>query len=171
MQSSERNSLFRGLAVVAVAALLLPGCNESSPTEPKTATPTPVPTPIFWDNTVHLIAKTTGPDNCLGEGGNVGQVFQTTFALVRTGNVVTFIPPDPVDDYTYSGTVDGANFTATSGTVDAKFLPCGHGRFVPTLSGRFSEDGSHLTATEVLSSTFDSGQVWAYTYTWSASRR
>ena len=35
MRSSKKNMLLRGLAVIAVAASLLVGCNNSSPTEPK----------------------------------------------------------------------------------------------------------------------------------------
>ena len=45
MRSSMNNALLRGLAVVAIAAPFLAGCNES-PTEPKVvavATPTPLP--------------------------------------------------------------------------------------------------------------------------------
>ena len=35
MRSSKKQVLFRGLAVMALATLLLVGCNDSSPTEPK----------------------------------------------------------------------------------------------------------------------------------------
>jgi hypothetical protein len=46
MRSSKKNLPFRCLAALAVAALLLVGCNDSSPTEPKLgAAPTPAPTP------------------------------------------------------------------------------------------------------------------------------
>ena len=46
MRLSRKNSIFRALATMAVAAPLLVGCNESSPTEPKLAAgPTPATTP------------------------------------------------------------------------------------------------------------------------------
>lgn len=168
MRSPRKNVLFPGLAAVA-AALILASCDDSaSPTAPKVvATPNPS---SFWNNTVQEIARTTGPGNCLGGSGD-GQVSQTSFELRRTGDSVVFVPPDPIDFPTYTGTVNGANFTATSPADDGgSFPPCGHNRFTGSLSGRFSEDGNRLTATEVWSYTFDSGTVWTITISWSASR-
>ena len=43
MRPSMKNVLLRGLAVMAVAAPLLFGCNNSSPTEPKLVAATPTP--------------------------------------------------------------------------------------------------------------------------------
>ena len=80
MRSSKKDVLLRGLAAIAVAASLLVGCNDSSPTEPKVvAAPTPAP-PVasIWNNTAQVIARTTGPGNCLGGsgGGTVEQAFR-----------------------------------------------------------------------------------------------
>lgn len=174
MQPSKKLTLFRGPAAMAVAVLLLAGCKDSPLTAPKlVATPTP---PDIWNNTVEGIAVTTGPDNCFGSdgGGFVGQVHQTTFELRRTGDSVVFVPlgPDALNDApTYTGTVNGTNFTAASPAWETTFQPCGHFRYTGSLSGRFSEDRTHLTATEVWTYTFDSGQVWTMTFSWSASRR
>jgi hypothetical protein len=49
MRSPMKTTLLRGLAVMVLAAPLLVGCNDSSPTEPKSAgaaTPAPTPTPL-----------------------------------------------------------------------------------------------------------------------------
>ena len=170
MRSFQKNSISRGLAVMAVAASLLVGCNDSSPTEPKVvAAPTPAPPVVsIWDNTVQRI---TAYDNCLGGngGGTVGQAFQTQFELRKTGDSVVFYPTY-IEYSAYTGTVNGGNFIATSPAEDGGLSPCGHNRLTGSLSGRFSEDGNHLTATEVMSYTFDSGQVSTITYSWSASR-
>ena len=82
-------------------------------------------------------------------------VFQTAFELQRSGNTVSFVFPDPIDWESYSATVNGSNFTATNPTVE---------------SGSFSEDGNHLTASEVWTLTLDSGEAVTTTFRWTANR-
>jgi hypothetical protein len=50
MDSSKERALFRGPAVLVAIALLLLGCNNSSPTEPKlaAASPAATPAPFVW---------------------------------------------------------------------------------------------------------------------------
>jgi streptogramin lyase len=120
-----------------------------------------------WNLTVQVIAA-NGPGICLYRP-SMGMVFHTTFELRRSGNSVSFVFEDPIDWESYTATVNGANFTATSPTVDSGGGMCVHYKQTSSLSGSFSADGNHLTATEVWSLTLDSGEVVTTTFRWSAS--
>jgi hypothetical protein len=165
-----KKQIFRSLAVLAIAAVLLAGCNDSSPTAPR-LNPTPPPAERnIWNLTVEVIGA-TGPDICFHRPiAFVGTVFHTTFTLLRNGNSVTFVPPDPIDSDTYTGTVNGANFTATSPSGRGGNEMCGYGSQGFSLSGSFSEDGNQLIATEVWLLTLGSGEAVTSTFRWSASR-
>jgi len=168
----------QGLSVVAAAVLLLAGCfKSSSPTEPKvtatptqtptaTATPTPSAAGTIWANTIQVVSS--NPNNCVSRP--VGEVGHTTFELQKNGSSIVVIPSDIFDFPTYRGTVSGTDFSATSPLDDLTLLPCGHGHFSSSLSGRLSTDGNHLTATEVWTYTFDSGTVATITFSWTANR-
>ncbi len=121
-----------------------------------------------WNLTVQVIAA-TGPGICLYRP-SVGEVFHTTFELRRSGNSVSFLFEDESAWESYTATVNGANFTATTPTVESGSGMCVHYRQMSSLSGSFSEDGNHLTATEVSLLTLDSGEVVTTTLRWSASR-
>jgi hypothetical protein len=160
------------LTALAVAAPLLVGCNDSSPTAPKLVTnPTPTPAPAGrnpWKLTDQVIAA-TGPGTCLYRP-SVGMSFSTTFELVKSGNSVRFAMEDPFDWESYTATVNGTNFTATNPAIDSGSGMCVHYRQTTSLSGSFSEDGNQLTATEIWSLTLDSGEVVMTTFRWTASR-
>jgi len=172
MRSSKRITLLRGLAVIAVAASLLVGCNNSSPTEPKAVAATPAPPVVnaVWSVTQKVVSV-SGPENCLQGLPVPGQSYQGVFQLRKSGDSIAFIFPFDIDSFfiDYAGTVAETAFTAS---YPGYFAPsCVNYRATQSLSGRFSEDGSHLTANEVWNWTFDSGEVKTFTFEWSASRR
>jgi hypothetical protein len=78
---------------------------------------------------------------------------------------------DPLDDFpVYVGTQQEGGFTARISPIPTGLRECGDGTFEGRLTGRFSEDGRHLEATEVWSYRFASG-VAELTFTWSAECR
>lgn len=166
---------FGGVTATAMTALLLAGCNESSPTEPKLVAPTPSasaptptpPPPEIWSLTSQVTGATGGFCIYLPD---VGSVFRTTFVLQRSGNSVSFLMTDPIDWEGYTATLTGLNFTATIPAFDSGAGMCTHYRQLESLSGSFSEDSRHLSATEVWSFALDSGEVVTRTFHWSASR-
>jgi hypothetical protein len=159
------------LAVLSVAASLLVGCNDSSPTEPKVfANPTPTPAPSSrnsWSLTSQVIA-TAGPSICLYRP-SVGMAFGTRFDLVKSGSSVRFVMED-TDWEPYTATLDGVNFTATNPTVESGHGMCIHYWQTSSLSGSLSEDGNRLTATEIWTIALDSGEKVTTTFRWSANR-
>lgn len=173
MRSSEKNVHFQGLAAAAAAGLLLVGCNESSPTAPPMPTPAPpvVSTSTAWSVT-QTVTSVSGPDICLLGLPVPGQSEQGEFELRKSGDSVSFIFPFDINSYflSYTGTATGMTFTA-SFPGDRPGGLCVSYRATYTLSGRFSEDGSSLTATEVWTWTLDSGQAKTFTFEWSARRR
>jgi hypothetical protein len=170
MRSSEKNVSSRILPALAATALLLAGCNHSSPTEPGLAgVPTPTPSPASqgtWSLTAQVTAATGG--FCL-HLPTVGDVFHTTFVVERSGKSVSFLMADPMDWASYTATSNGLNFTASIAGDSGSFM-CAHYRQMQSLSGSFSEDGNHLSATEVSSFTLDSGEVVTRTLFWTADR-
>jgi hypothetical protein len=167
-----KRGTFRCLTALAITIPLLSGCNDSSPTAPKlvAVAPTPAPPAVrsAWILTDEVIGA-SGPKICLYRP-SVGMVFQTTFELQRSGNSVSFVFPDPIDWESYTATVNGANFTATNPTVGSGTGMCIDYLQASSLSGSFSQDGNHLTATEVWSLTLYSGEVVTTTFRWTANR-
>ncbi|HSB63087.1 MAG TPA: hypothetical protein VLJ18_02930 [Thermoanaerobaculia bacterium] len=169
MRSSKKNVSSRILPALAAMALLLAGCNDSSPTEPKLAgVPTPTPASQgIWSLAAQVTAATGGFCVYLP---TVGSVLRTTFVVHRSGSSVSFLMADPMDWTSYTATSNGANFTASIAAFDSGSSMCTHYRQMQSLSGSFSEDGNHLSATEVWSFTLDSGEVVTRTFSWSANR-
>jgi len=114
MRSSKKNVLLRRLAVIAVAAPFLAGCNESSPTEPKVvaaATPAPTPTPR-------------------PPGGNVTGTWTGTFNSTDFLDCDTEIVSLAQATLSQNGSDVGGTLTATG---DPNGCPCGNLTFAGTL--------------------------------------
>lgn len=116
MRSSQKHSIFRGLAVMAVAAPLLVGCNDSSPTEPRVlvaATPTPTPTP-------------------LPPGGSIAGAWTGAYVSTDWLDCDTSIVFSSQATLSQNGSDVGGTLTATG---DPNGCPCGNLTFAGTLQG------------------------------------
>jgi len=127
------------------------------------------PTSDFWEVTIRVTAV-TGPDFCIWTP-IVGMTFSTTYELRRSGDSVSFIPPDPLDWDSFTATLSGAGFTAANPPIGSGKGMCTHYLQAGSLSGSFSANDNHFTATETESFTLDSGQVRTINFSWSGSRR
>ncbi len=133
-----------------------------------------------WDLTTVLTAV-TGPDNCFTQQqlrGGIPRSIAWQLEVTRTGNAVTFdydVRNYPSDNVRQTGTVDGNAFTARSVPWPISFPPCADGTvlsgsFDASVTGRFSDDGTHLTAKELWSYRFSSGEI-TFFIEWSADQR
>ena len=121
-----------------------------------------------WD-VVLQVTSVSGPEFCIYTPG-VGQTFETTYELVKSGDSVSFLhPQDPIDWDEFEATLTRANFAAASPPVDSGPDFCTHFVQNAGFSGTFSVDGRHFTAIEILSFTFDEG-VKTVTFSWSGTR-
>jgi hypothetical protein len=175
----------------ALLALTLVACADHasvpSPTTPSatpfpTPTPPPAPAPRIpgglageeWKLTTRIV-DVTGPNACRG-GLVVGSTNDWWMLVSRSGTAVTFlydIRNYPTDHTLYVGSGNGLDFTAISNDY-TQVHPCGSVSFEwrsTNVSGRFSEDGGSLTATEVWSYTNTAtGDTFSFSYSWVASR-
>src|SRR5262245_50061609 len=106
------------LAAISIA-LLLSGCEDSSPTEPLPAVPTPVG---VWILTTQ-VTDARG-SSCIALPPVGGGPFQTTFALTRFGDTATFHMADPDDWVGYTVTIHGTEFSGQGGGGMENY-PCG----------------------------------------------
>ncbi|HUR41803.1 MAG TPA: hypothetical protein VM240_11635 [Verrucomicrobiae bacterium] len=98
--------------------------------------------------------------------------------VTRTGDVVAFdydVRNYPSDNVRHTGTAEGNQFTARSVSWPTRFPTCSDGTpltgtFDAKVTGRFSDDGAHLTAKEVWTYHFSSGDV-TFLIDWSADQR
>lgn len=184
------------LAVGVCVALLPSACHnpQSSPTAPTqtTSAPTatagpPVPAgpytaPVWNWNLTTVLTAVTGPANCFTEQqvrAGIPRSISWQLEVTRAGNEVTFdydVRNYPTDNVRETGRVDGREFTARSVTwPTATFVTCPDGTvlsgtFDASVTGRFSDDGRHLTAKEVWAYRFSSGEV-TFLLDWSANQR
>jgi hypothetical protein len=129
----------------------------------------PAPATDLWEVTI-LVTSVTGPDFCIWTP-EAGMAFSTEYGLQKSGDSISFNPPDPIDWDSFTARLDHANFTAVPQEIDSGRGSCAHYLEDSTFSGSFSADGNHFTATETQSFTLDSGQVKVVTFRWSGSRR
>jgi len=186
------NTTVRRGAVV-VLLVLFAACGSSGPTSPSEtrqppSLPPPTPrqppppgAPVWnWDLTTVLTAV-TGPDNCFKQQqvrGGIPRSIAWQLEVTRAGNAVTFdydVRNYPSDNVRQTGTVDGNEFTARSVPWPISFPSCADGTvlsgsFDASVTGRFSDDGTHLTAKELWSYHFSSGEI-TFFIEWSADER
>jgi len=114
----------------------------------------------------------SGPDFCIFTA-RVGEVFHGTYTIRRNGDTVSFIPSDFLDWESYEATLQGTSFSAVNPPfhTSAQSGYCTSFSQSSSLSGSFSADGGHLTATETWTLRPDSGEVKTVTFRWDAVRR
>ena len=159
------------VSLLMLAVVILAGCETRSPVSPAaTATnfpaplkPTPPTAPVWNWNLTTVLTAVTGPDNCFTQQqfrAGIPRSISWQLEVTRTDNVITFdydVRNFPTDDVRQTGTVDGSEFSARSVSGPMFFPTCPDGTvlsgtFDASVTGRFSDDGRHLTAKE----------VWAY---------
>jgi hypothetical protein len=175
------------VSLTTLAVVVLAGCESRSPVSPvgtivAAAVTSTVKTAPVWNwNLTTVETAVTGPDNCFTQGqyrNGIPRSISWQLEVTRTGNAVTFdydVRNYPTDDDLETGTVDGSEFTANSVTSPIFFPPCSDGTvlsgtFDATVTGRFSDDGRHLTAHEVWAYHFTAGEI-TLLLDWSADQR
>jgi len=177
-------------SLIMLAVAILAGCDNQSPispttpptnTVPFTGQPAPPRAPVWNWNLTTVFTAITGPDNCFKERQARSGIPRSTewqLEVTRTGNAVTFdydVRNYPSDNVRETGTVDGNTFTALSVPWPISFPPCADGTvlsgsFDASVTGRFSDDGTHLTAKEVWIYRFSSGEI-TFFMDWTADKR
>lgn len=151
--------------LIAVA-LVLSGCTKDqsrSPTAPTLVAPPPAPSGP-WSLT-KIFTSITGPDICFVQNSrrNVGIQSTWSLSITRSATTVSFLVDDDIF-LELMGTVEGGDFAARSVSQPINFPACPdgtelRGTFETSLTGRFSEDGRRVTATETRSYHFSVGEV------------
>jgi hypothetical protein len=176
---TARIARYQSCAVaVAVACLLTAACGSgperplAAPFAPTFPEAVPGPPVEYW-SLDHTLASVTGAETCGWDGVLVGETTSRPLTVHREDARVSFVYGDEVDQLSLAGTLGGEAFTA--GADVPLRLPChGQGRDLILESradGRFSADGRALTATEIITYRFVSGEVIVFTFDWAASRR
>ena len=182
----------KSLTAVAplVLALLVAGCGENrstvTPTAP-TLIPTraetsPAETPERWNLTM-TVSSITGPRvNCFAPigAGIVGTpVRDQIMTINRAAESISFSVPDPwwyeTPTTSYVGVVVGEDFSAAAPGSYGGWVTCAGTRtdlvWTGHVSGRFSPPGYSLTATEVWSYKFSTGDEVTVHIDWTATRQ
>ena len=172
----QRRTTIGLVLILGVAA-----CNRHSlpPTAPTSAqAPPPKPTVAAerWTLTATL-RSITGPEACISDTARltVGQSFFWLMAIERSGESIHLSvseaddPSDRLGDY--DGTVVEDVLTGAIKSVSGTNPVCGQGRAESHVSGRFSTDDRALTAEDVKSLQFSSGETLRAYYEWSAARQ
>ena len=158
----------RRLVLVATFALTLVGC-DSTPTEPRFNTP-PNPTPqpptaVSWTLTIEVTGDSPSQPYCSAYNMKVGFAFHPHLAVQRDAGTVSFVMADGFDWPSYTAALNGLNFNAVSPAYTSTFH-CAYQQ-TNTLSGSFSADGGQLSAIEVWSIVYDSGERETLSFRWS----
>jgi hypothetical protein len=178
--------MFDGRNVRTCAGLLsaftlligLYGChgNTVSPVVPSTPVVTSTP-PSITNPQVTLWTVTYTPVSLVGAtcGISIGMASSTEpMTVALTSQTVDFKPGDPkywepVDFYEYTGTRTGSSFAARA-TPNTSSSACGAVRSETTVTGTFSDDGSHLSAQQVDDIEIGDAHI-VRIYSWSADRQ
>jgi hypothetical protein len=172
----------RGIAVpvLALAVATFEGCDNGSRVFPAPSKSPAAPTPTLptvpieiWDLTT-VETAVTGPDNCFTQqqlAAGIPRSGSWALAVTRRGNVVTF---EYAPDLQETGPLEANQFTAQSASARMSSPSCPDGTvlsgtFDATVTGRFSDDGTHLTAKETWVYRFRSGEI-TLSMDWSADR-
>jgi hypothetical protein len=182
------------LAGIAVFALNmgLAGCagpSSTIPTAPtstsSSAAPAPAPGQIpgeRWNLTVVFRSVSGSPAACVSKYSEyLGLSYDWLMAIQHSGEAMVLIYDvgNVADGLTqYAGTAVGREFTATRATGNGNGrIFCSGGQTFDArsdssqVSGRFSDDGRTLTATEVGSYRLTSGETLTFRSDWTASRQ
>lgn len=112
MRSSKEKALFRGLAVVIATALLLAGCNNSSPTEPRFVGPAPTPIAWAWTGTYNGVSS-----RC---ASSAQMDFEQTGSAIKGIMLVPCVQKYAVQ---FDGDLQGTTFTGLAMWGDPEFYP------------------------------------------------
>jgi len=174
----DRNITARATMISTITLLVaLSGCrgNTVSPSVPSTPTALTVPFQVaLWTLTTTPVSQTGavcgfGSDTSVSLTPSVGQMM-----VALTPQTVDFKPGDPrywepFDFFEYTGSRSGPSFIARQ-SYPANTTACGTVTSETTVTGTFSDDGSHLTAQQVDSITVGDAHV-VRIYSWSADRQ
>ena len=173
---AARKKRMTRLLLIALLATVVSACRGSAgivaPTPNPAATPHTPPaatTPTGWSVSIETTAV-TGPSFCI-HTPSVGMLFQGAYDVLRQGDTVSFVPPDPLDWDSFTGRVTGADFAATNPPLGSGVGMCTHYLQASDLVGTFSADANTFTAIEHWYFTLDSGDVKTVTFSWSGTRR
>ena len=167
-------------AILLGCVFSISACGSPDPPFMPPVTPTPPaspPTPdllALHDETWRLTAVLTAVtgEACSG-APPIGTTHTGQMAGARSSTAVRFlywVSNYPSDDVRYTGSLHGDEFHAESGPHSVGFPRCeGRGTFEGRVSGRFSNDGRHLEATETWSYRFPLSE-FQFTISWSADR-
>jgi hypothetical protein len=158
---------------------ILCGCgnNRAAPVTPIPSAPTPVPAPPstltsseYWILTTTL-TDVTGRSVCPAWPIQIGRQVEWLMDVRRGANEVTLlydVRNFPTDHLALVGTLNGENFEAA--TAYSSYMPCGGTRldydFESRVVGKFSPDGTGMTARETWSYRVPSGDAFVYYFDW-----
>jgi hypothetical protein len=155
-----------------VSITLLAACDRQS--GPSTLAPTWVSatTVSVWDVRT-MPSGITIADPCFIQPA--AEASPMTVSVIRTDDRIAFAPDGPPDEpFSATGTVDGNDFATNSAPWPTnERCPDGTvvtGTFVMNVTGRFSDDGRHLTAKESVTYRFPSGES-TLRFDWSGVER
>ena len=175
-------------AAPLVLALMVANCEDRLPAPP--TAPTLIPSEsspaakwVTW-KLVTTVTSIGGPRiNCFRpyDYGDVGTTLRDLppLGITRSAESIRFLVPDGWwnDPYAYVGTVVGEDFTAASPSFDLSYA-CDGTPFARSpvvwrgqVSGRFSSNGSSLTAAEVWWWKFPTGNEVTVHIDWTATRQ
>ena len=159
------------------------GCSESStqhsptgPTPPVSTTPPQPKPPLYppesWTLTRSITSVT--PHRCWRD--LTGLTYDYALIVRRAEPMRLFVYWDPTDGIEYVGSLSGQDFFAAGGFNHGNSFPmgCASGGGVNVIltgrvSGRFSDDGRSISAEEVLSYLYSTGEQVDVRYRWSAT--
>jgi hypothetical protein len=151
-------------AIVLLSTLLTGGCAE----EPWTA-PSDLATPVIenWRVTATL-ATVTGPRACFDGRDQLGTSTRVFLFVRREGSTIDLVHEPGGWDLELAGTMSGDGFTASGGwpLAPAACDVSMHYAFEMHVSGRFSADGSTMTATETSTYRLSDGRTIVQTSNW-----
>ena len=122
MRTSRKSAFTQGLAAMAVAALILVGCTDSSPTEPKLLAATPAPTPAPLPPAGNIAGTWTGTfssDNiefCVFSGIPAQAAFEQDGSTVRGTLNSPTAPCFPLEARAFTGTLHGSTMVGSVGS-------------------------------------------------------
>jgi hypothetical protein len=175
---------------VVLLLISAPACSDGNiaaiPTAPTSSVaPAPVPAQIpgeRWSLTVVFKSVSGSPAACVSKySEHLGQSYDWLMAIQRSGESMALVYDvgDVAEGLTqYAGTAVGKDFTAAraTGNGNLRIFCSGEQTFdarsePSQVSGRFSDDGRVLTATEVGSIRLMSGETFTFRSDWTGSRQ